>query len=798
LPFCIGDCKFKILKGEMHMKKRFLSFLLVIAVILCATPIAVSAAEMPTKLDLTFNQNITNTMTVMEANEKLCDRSVLVVSGDSHCWVSTNQTYTCLYAKEGESFTKIDESDYIDTTLSYYVALDIYTNDGYEFSDEDALGEGNLEGFTLTVNGTTVPLNNQGTTHYVRSTWGTDNFQLLIPISYFSEITTPPAIKTFEITPTEISVKKGSSYTFDTNVVGFNGADESIVWSFVEGGGHPTSANTTIANGVITIAEDEATAVIFAEATSAQDSSVTKSLYIYVYDSEPAIESIIFSSDSVDVYPGDDISYEDTNITITGTQMDRRVEFALAGGTKSGTKINYASNEYASISVDPNETAETLTLTATCLADTTKVATLTINVKPLTDIDGNIYINLNYDAIEFLPTLTEGEVKANIESNASIDTTKTKDISLYDENISLNILKGNSAYYVGYSDPVDLSKQYALIIDFEPVRGYKLSDAVVNGDLSRMHVYINDVEHEIVCHICNGKNLELYVIPDWYDADIEGASLSLGTDLTMNYYAQINDSTAVPADRLAMQFEMNGKTVLVKDKTVDGGNYVFKLNGIAPHQMTDDIEASLVLLDEEGTSVERVLRIKNEYCISDYLASVLEENEDNKALKQLVYDVVEYGASSQYYKGYNTALLPYGFIGAFAPSDATPTDADNVKNLITYGISDVKFTGATVWFDTVNRIGVKLSTADNVTLKVNGAAVELTGTTYYTEAISAIEFGKAFTFELYEGETLVQKFTYSVNSYVCAKWNNSENSDMSTLAIALYRYGVSALAYKNA
>ena len=798
MPFCIGDCKFKILKGEMHMKKRFLSFLLVIAVILCATPIAVSAAEMPTRLDLTFNQNITNTMTVMEANEKLCDRSVLVVSGDSHCWVGTNQTYTCLYAKEGESFTKIDESDYIDTTLSYYVALDIYTNDGYEFSDEDALGEGNLEGFTLTVNGTTVPLNNQGTTHYVRSTWGTDNFQLLIPISYFSEITTPPAIKTFEITPTEISVKKGSSYTFDTNVVGFNGADESIIWSFVEGGGHPTSANTTIANGVITIAEDEATAVIFAEATSAQDSSVTKSLYIYVYDSEPAIESISFPSASVDVYLGDDISYEDTNITITGTQMDRRVEFALAGGTKSGTKINYASDEYASISVDPNETAETLTLTATCIADTTKVATLTINVKPLTDIDGNIYINLNYDAIEFLPTLTESEVKANIESNASIDTTKTKDISLYDENISLNILKGNSASCVSYSDPVDLSKQYALIIDFEPARGYKFSDAVVNGDLSRMHVYINDVEHEIVHHLCDDVFLELYVIPDWYEADIKGASLSLGADLTMNYYAQINDSTAVPADRLAMQFKMNGKTVLVKDKTVDGGNYVFKLNGIAPHQMTDDIEASLVLLDEEGTSVERVLRIKSEYCVSDYLASVLEENEDNAVLKQLVQDVAEYGARSQYYKDYNRTNLPYNIVGAVAPSDATPTDADNVKSLITYGISDVKFTGATVWFDTVNRIGVKLSTADNVTLKVNGAAVELTGTTYYTEAISAIEFGKAFTFELYEGETLVQKFTYSVNSYVCAKWNNSENSDMSTLAIALYRYGVSALAYKNA
>ena len=60
---------------------------------------------------------------------------------------------------------------------------------------------------------------------------------------------------------------------------------------------------------------------------------------------------------------------------------------------------------------------------------------------------------------------------------------------------------------------------------------------------------------------------------------------------------------------------------------------------------------------------------------------------------------------------------------------------------------------------------------------------------------------KVFTFELYEGDTLVQTFTYSVTSYIYSQMNKKsygELTAMAELARALYRYGESAKGYAKA
>ena len=89
---------------------------------------------------------------------------------------------------------------------------------------------------------------------------------------------------------------------------------------------------------------------------------------------------------------------------------------------------------------------------------------------------------------------------------------------------------------------------------------------------------------------------------------------------------------------------------------------------------------------------------------------------------------------------------------------------------------------------------MKLSTAENVKLVVNGKEVTLNSTPYMTDGIFATEFDKVFTFELYEGETLVRTLTYSVRSYVLAM-QNSQNEKMTALANALYAYGKSSEAF---
>ena len=91
-------------------------------------------------------------------------------------------------------------------------------------------------------------------------------------------------------------------------------------------------------------------------------------------------------------------------------------------------------------------------------------------------------------------------------------------------------------------------------------------------------------------------------------------------------------------------------------------------------------------------------------------------------------------------------------------------------------------------------ISVKINSLDGARLFVDGVEVDLTSTTYTTDGILPTELDKDFVFELYHGDVLMQTLTYSVNAYAYKMQNNAT---MSELALALYRYGVSAKAYNN-
>ena len=64
----------------------------------------------------------------------------------------------------------------------------------------------------------------------------------------------------------------------------------------------------------------------------------------------------------------------------------------------------------------------------------------------------------------------------------------------------------------------------------------------------------------------------------------------------------------------------------------------------------------------------------------------------------------------------------------------------------------------------------------------------------YSDAISALRFGEVVTFTLAVNGSAVQTLTYTVNDYAYAKHSDSRISD---LALALYRYGKSALSYDS-
>jgi len=285
------------------------------------------------------------------------------------------------------------------------------------------------------------------------------------------------------------------------------------------------------------------------------------------------------------------------------------------------------------------------------------------------------------------------------------------------------------------------------------------------------------------------------------DVKISAASMTVGTTLAMNYYVSGFKSTDY-----YMVFTMNGiESERITSTDEKNGYLVFSFENIAPQFMTDNIAA--VLYDSEG----KILAELSEYSIKTYLTKVIEYYSSNEEMMDLVADMLRYGAAAQQYKNYKAdALVTDGLdIDGFG-SGKTVTEADNLRNLTAEegtGINSEIYTltALGVRFDFDNKIYVKFKTDDlaNVTVKFNGTDVTAKAQSagdgiyvIYTDGISATQFDKLYTVQLYVGEVLHQTATYSVNSYVYAK-HNSSNTNLAALVDALYNYGKSAKAYNS-
>lgn len=276
------------------------------------------------------------------------------------------------------------------------------------------------------------------------------------------------------------------------------------------------------------------------------------------------------------------------------------------------------------------------------------------------------------------------------------------------------------------------------------------------------------------------------------EAGFSGASLNVGSDLSIRYHAILGDN----AENYTVRFTMNEKVVTVSG-VAENGKYVFSFCGIAPQCMGDTIKAELLYNGEVIDAIE-------EYSVKQYVISALALHSTDTELCRLLSDMLYYGAAAQKYVSYKTdALVTDGVAGILSALDTVPSDSDKNRSLVTEDGADtsVEFIAAGVRFDYNNRIYVKLTTADitNVTVTVGGAELEiisLGNNTYiaYSDGISALDFDVEISFELRRSGTLIQTLTYTVNTYA---WDKQDNDKIGELALALYRYGESAKEYAN-
>ena len=309
------------------------------------------------------------------------------------------------------------------------------------------------------------------------------------------------------------------------------------------------------------------------------------------------------------------------------------------------------------------------------------------------------------------------------------------------------------------------------------------------------------------CTVCGEKKTEKLPIAEHTDngcgycevcqVKITGASVTLGKDLSINYFVRILDKTlTADLSALAMRFTFNGKSETVSATVPNGdGEYVFTFSHIAPQQMSDNLSAELLLGDT-------VIARHEEYSVKANAQALLTKYADDTALVQLITDLLTYGDAAQAYLDYNAEdPATRGVKGLGTPSEALPTEGDGMK-LTGNANGDAYVISANVWFDTFNRLAFEFyaKDIDTVTVTLNGVALtpaqmQSLGDGRYrilTNGLTALRFDDICTLTLsLDGET-VSTVEYSINAYAWAMTDGTEASEMRSLALALYRYGRSA------
>ena len=256
---------------------------------------------------------------------------------------------------------------------------------------------------------------------------------------------------------------------------------------------------------------------------------------------------------------------------------------------------------------------------------------------------------------------------------------------------------------------------------------------------------------------------------------ITSAGVVLGTTLGMNF------AVSVPAGVPTMTVEFAGKTYELTAKNLTDTTYQFSFRGIGPHQMAENIKATLLV---DGVAVAEL----NNYTVEKNLKAILALD---ASLANIVNAVLAYGDAAENYNKIEG--------GVTAPETETEVEITEENNKLDLdNADDFGFTAAGVNFDSDNKIYVKFYVAGEFKFFVNGEEVAIEKTEdgyykFYTTALTATQFDDTFTFEI-EVNGVKATLVYSVNTYAYSMQNDA---DMGELAKALYVYGIAAEDYAN-
>lgn len=298
--------------------------------------------------------------------------------------------------------------------------------------------------------------------------------------------------------------------------------------------------------------------------------------------------------------------------------------------------------------------------------------------------------------------------------------------------------------------------------------------------------------------------------PDLSNLLIKTVSLSLESSITMNF--KVLKSAVADFENPYVVFNCEDDKLTVTDYTEQGDYYVFSYPGISPQLMNDNVVAVLHA-EHNGidyTSPEKVMSVRT------YAYTMLERynTDDYAELRTLLVDLLNYGAASQKYVGYQTDNLVNADLTNEQKAWGTDTEPlfTNIRDYDYKTIDNPtsKWISSGLVLNNSVTVRAKFSadSIENKTVVITCGKGAFTytkddfvkdkdGNYYvYCNEIFANEMSEEILLTVYDnGVQCSNTMRFSIESYAKLVHDSYKGTTLDELTTAMMRYGNSAKAY---
>jgi len=235
-----------------------------------------------------------------------------------------------------------------------------------------------ISGTSINANGQlTVAPNESIQTLYVRATSVVDpSVSGNVPVRVVV-----PTVTGVSVSPMNQAVTSGQTLQFSATVTGTYEPDPRVTWrvsSNAAGSGAVTQGTSISATGLLTVAPNETLSTLFVIATSVFDQSRSGSVQVGVII--PIVTGVVVSPANASIPAGSSLQFTasvtGTNNPSTAVTWRVSTNAAGTGAVTQGTSID----ANGILTVSPNETARTLYIFATSVANTARSGSVPVNI----------------------------------------------------------------------------------------------------------------------------------------------------------------------------------------------------------------------------------------------------------------------------------------------------------------------------------------------------------------------------------------------------------------------------------